>query len=172
VVAGDLAEPQQYFVFDTSSLIAIREIVPAANRRGVLGRLMQIVKAGELVFPSEVLDELERHAREHDPILDWVVAAKPLACRFGSQFDALRIVMSDPQAKRVIDVDKTAGVDEADPHVLALAIHLRQHANVVVVTEETRDRGDRTSMTTACGVLRLFRLPMKAFLTERKIWPN
>ena len=172
MVAGDLAEPQQYFVFDTSSLIAIREIVPAANRRGVLARLMQLVKAGELVFPSEVLDELERHARDNDPILDWVVAAKPLAVRFGPQFDALRIVMSNPQAKRVIDADKATGIDEADPHVLALAVHLKQHASVVVVTEETRDRGNRTSMTTACGVLRLFRLPMKAFLAERKIWPS
>lgn len=172
MVAGDLAEPQQYFVFDTSSLISIREIVPSANRRSVLARLTQLVKSGELVFPSEVFDELERYAREHDPILEWVMSAKPLACRFGAQFDALRIVMNNAQAKRVIDADKALGVDEADPHVLALAVHLRQHADVVVVTEETRDRGDRTSMTTACGVLRLFRLPMSAFLIERKIWPN
>lgn len=171
MVAGDLAEPQQYFVFDTSSLVAIREIVPVANRRTVLARLLQLVKTGELVFPSEVFDELERHAREHDPILDWIHAAKPLATRFGPQFDALRTVMNNPQAKHVIDVDTTSGVDEADPHVLALAVHLRQHANVLVVTEETRDRGDRTSMTTACGVLRLFRLPMRAFLIERRIWP-
>ena len=172
MVAGDLAEPQQYFVFDTSSLIAIREVVPATNRRSVFSRLTQLVISGELVFPSEVFDELQRHAKEQDPILDWVTGAKPLACRFGPQFSALRLVMSDPQAKRVIDVDKATGVDEADPHVLALAIHLKQNANVVVVTEETRDRSDRTSMTTACGVLRLFRLPVKAFLMERRIWPT
>lgn len=61
-------------------------------------------------------------------------------------------------------------MDEADPHVLALALALRENADVVVIAQETKDRPDKLSIATACGVLRLVRLPVSAFLYEQGIW--
>lgn len=165
------SEPNQYFVIDTSSLIEVRQIVPRANLPAVLSSMEQLVNGGELVFPAEVDDELDRFRKPgvHDPIGDWAASAKRRATRFGPQFDHVKRVLEDPQARRVLDPAK-AGVDEADPHVLALALALRDRAEVVVIAQETRDRPDKLSMATACGVLRLIRLPVAAFLFERGIW--
>lgn len=130
-----------------------------------------LVDSGELVFPAEVDDELERfrNAGVYDPIGDWAALKKRRATRFGPQFDHVKRVLEDPQARRVLDPAK-AGTDEADSHVLALALALRDRADVVVIAQETRDRPDKLSMATACGVLRLVRLPVAAFLFEREIW--
>ena len=163
MAAGDLGEPDKYFVIDTSSLVEIRQLVPARDRRSVLGRLSRLVASGTVVFPAEVVAELERYEGKDDPIRDWAIANRRLATRFDSPYEELRTIMGHPQVKGVIDPDKATGVDEADPHVLALAMFLKKHAEVVVVTQETKDRGDRISISTACGLLRLFRLPVRAF---------
>lgn len=165
------SEPNNYFVIDTSSLLEVRSLVLRPRLPGVLRAMTRLVVSGELVFPAEVDDELERFRKPgaHDPIGDWVAASKRQATRFGPQFDHLKTVLADPQTGRVVDPDKD-GVDEADPHVLALALALREKAEVVVVSEEIRDRPGKLSMATACGVLRLVRLPVSAFLYERDIW--
>lgn len=171
MATGPQGEPSQYFVIDTSSLLEIRRVVPRPQLSAALRAMTDLVDRGEIVFPAEVDHELERFRRpdSHDPIGDWVAAVKRRATRFGPQFDYLRRVLADPQAKRVVDPVK-AGVDEADPHVLALALALHERATVVVVAQETRDRPDKLSMATACGVLRLVRLPVAALLYEKDIW--
>jgi hypothetical protein len=133
--------------------------------------MARLIDTGELVFPAEVDDELERFRRPRadDPIGDWVAASKRKATRFGPQFEHVETVLADPQTRRVLDPDKD-GVDEADPHVLALALALREKGGVVVIAEETKDRPDKLSMATACGLLRLVRLPVSAFLYETNIW--
>lgn len=164
-------EPNRYYVIDTSSLLEIRRRVPNAVRTRVLRRLGVLVEQGVLVFPNEVHEELKRNSRTDgtDPIFEWVSGLRSRATRFGPQLSTLSVVMKHPQAARVVDSLKT-GTEEADPHVLALALSLRDRADVVVVTEETRDRPDKLSMTTACGVLRLVRLPLEGFLAESGIW--
>ena len=165
-----LHEPSHYFITDTSSLIAIREIVPVSSRGGVFLSMSQLVQQGHLLYPNEVAEELAAHVRSPDPIFTWVKSNKETATRFGTRWDELQEVMKHPIASLVIDIEKASGPDEADPYVLALALALRKRAEVLVVTEETRDRLGRNSMTTACGALRLVRLPLRAFLMDRKIW--
>jgi hypothetical protein len=64
-------------------------------------------------------------------------------------------------------IDKESQVEEADPYVLALALEIRAGGQkVVVVTEERRDRPDKLSMNTACGLLRVPCLPVQALLRE------
>lgn len=164
------SEPSQYQVLDTSSLIRIREVVSSTTLSRVLKNLSRLVDAGELVFPVEVVEELERHERRNDPILDWAKATRSTATRFGPQFESLRKVLAHPIARLVLDSDKATGSEEADPHVLALAMSLKLVADVTVITQETRDRPGHVSMTTACGVLRLIRVPIEAFLLERGYW--
>jgi hypothetical protein len=80
----------------------------------------------------------------------------------------LKLVLE--QVQEVLDPDKL-GVEEADPYVLALAIYLQQQGKqVMVLTEERKDRPDKISMTTACGVLRLPCLPVHMFLRINGIW--
>jgi hypothetical protein len=69
----------------------------------------------------------------------------------------------------LVDPDKT--YDEADPYVVALAITLGdQAANVVVVTDDRRDKPHKTSLATACGIFRIPTLPLLAFLSDEDIW--
>jgi len=171
VALGPLREPSEHFVIDTSSFIAIREIVPVEVRPQVFRGLRLTVEEGELVYPNEVFEELSPHVRAPDQIFEFVRDNKQRATRFSYRVDELREVMRHPIACQVVDFDKAVGPDEADPHVLALALAIKkQYPNVIVVTEETRDRPGRVSMTTACGALRLVRLPLRAFLIDRKVW--
>jgi hypothetical protein len=73
-------------------------------------------------------------------------------------------------AGRVVDPNNT-GVEEADSYVLALAVHLKRLGHeVTVLTEETKNRPDKLSMNTACGLLRLWCLAIEPFLVDRGIW--
>jgi hypothetical protein len=71
----------------------------------------------------------------------------------------------------VIDPDKT-GSEEADPHVIALALFLADEEYApAVVSEERRDRPDKISIATACGILGISCMPLRAFLRRHGIWP-
>ena len=122
----------------------------------------------------EVVKELERNSNpnsaEPDRPCEWAKSNRELATRHGTDYAALKQILSHPQVRRVVDQDKI-GVEEADPYVLALAYKLRETHNVTVLTEETRDRPDKLSMNTACGLLKLVSLRMEAFLEDRGIWP-
>jgi hypothetical protein len=73
-------------------------------------------------------------------------------------------------ARRVVDPNNT-GVEEADPYALAPAVHLKRLGHdVTVLTEETKNRPDKLSMNTACGLLRLWCLAIEPFLVERGMW--
>jgi hypothetical protein len=87
-------------------------------------------------------------------------------------FEALRSVLAHPQATRVLDPHKVAGADEADPHVLALAIHLQDEGHhVTVVTEDRRDKPFKLSLHSACGVLGVLSIPVRPFLVELEHLP-
>lgn len=165
-----LLQPSHYFVIDTSSLIAIREVIPTSERSKVISGIDRLFANGQLVFPNEVLEELAPHARSPDPILECVKKHKDIATRFGTPWDQVGEVMRHPVASLVVDPEKTGGPDEADPYVLALALALRKKADVVVVTQEIRDRPGHVSMTSACGALRLIRQPLSVFLIDQGIW--
>ncbi len=65
-------------------------------------------------------------------------------------------------AGEVVDVNKPG--EDADPWVLALALHLKDEGYVVcVVTEDVVDRTS-ISIATACGRLRIPWRPMRTFL--------
>lgn len=161
-------------VIDTSSIIEVRRIVPKSEQKRVFKALAELVIQGKIVYPIEVVAELERHSnlKSSNPDLPykWTKENQEQATRFGPQFGHLSTILSHPQVRSIVDPDKT-GVEEADPFVLALASFLKEQGHeVTVATQETKDRPDKLSMTTACGLLRLFRLPLNAFLAQEKIW--
>lgn len=130
-----------------------------------------MVEAGALVFPVQVYDELERarKPKKEDLPFDFADANKKQATVLGTDYDYVGRVMA--VTPNVLDHEKTRGVDEADPYVLALALKLSEEGHLVtVLTEERKDRPDKMSMNTACGLLRLPCVPMVAFLESQGFW--
>lgn len=162
-------------VIDTSSIIQVRRIIQKKDQKMVFAALTKIVQQGRLVYPVEVVSELERYTNNDSANPDlpyvWAKNNKKAATANGSQFEQLRAILAHPQVRRIMDPDKT-GIDEADPHVLALAMRLKETGyDVTVLTEEIKDRPDKLSMGTACGHLKLYRLPIEAFLVQEGLIP-
>jgi Domain of unknown function (DUF4411) len=165
--------PTIFWVIDTSSIIEVRRFVPRTDQPTVFGRLDVLVISDSLVYPAQVVDELERYsdASSNNPDLpfQWAKRNQVRASRHGPQFEKVREVLAHPQVRNILDPEKT-GVEEADAYVLGLAMHLKDQGEVTVITEERRDRPDKLSMNTACGLLRLYCLSMKPFLAQQGIW--
>ena len=164
--------PDAVSVIDTSSILQVRRIIARQEQQGIYDKLTVLVQGDSLFFPKEVVVELERWSNPDpsstDLPLEWVKTNSHKATKHGVHFDELKLVLE--QVQEVHDPDKL-GVEEADPYVLALAIHLQnQGKQVMVLTEERKDRPDKISMTTACGVLRLHCLPIHMFLRINGIW--
>ncbi len=169
-----MADP--IWVIDTCSVIQIRRLAGLDDRRkrAIYDALTARVAAGTLVYPKKVLEELERNKnpKKPDPPYEWAHKNEQPACRFGPLFDELREILARPQMDRIFDPNKSTGADEADPHVLALAYHLKaQSFDVTVITEESRARPDKMPLNTACALLRIIAIPIEPFLREQGLWP-
>lgn len=172
-----MAQGGNIWVIDTSSIIAVRRIIPAVparQRRSVFSQLDGLVADGSLVYPIQVVKELGQYtsapATSPDLPYQWAKKNQLRATRHGRQYTVLKEILAHPQVKSVVDPDKI-GTEEADPYVLALAVYLKSDHVVTVLTEERKDRPDKLSMNTACGLLQLFCLSMEAFLAHVRIWP-
>jgi hypothetical protein len=164
--------PDPVSVIDSSSILEVRRKVVRADQPAVFQQLTQIVQRCQLVFPKEVLAELERWSNPNpdtpDLPLNWALSNASHATRIEVPFDTLKDIIS--RVSDIFDPEKS-GVDEADPYVLALAMHLKsQGVTVTVLTEERKDRPKKVSMNTACGELGLICLPMERFLRINGIW--
>jgi hypothetical protein len=159
------------WVIDTSSIIAVRRQVTVAVRRNAFLRLTQLVNDGRLIYPPEVLDELERNTdlKNPDDQYQWCNANASRAHALEScNYDDVRAVLAE--VPDVLDRDKESGVEEADPYVLALARKLRDAGvDARVVTQETKDTPMKMSMSTAAGILGIPCVPLRAFLNAEKI---
>ncbi len=161
------------WVIDTSSIIAVREFVPRTHQKVAYDGLTDLVTKGALTYPKQVIDELSRASNPNpsgpDMPLEWAKKNQAQATRYGTRFDLLRQILDHSQVKNVVDYEKI-GVEDADPYVLELAVHLKEQGDVTVLTEDRRDRPDKLSMNTACGLLKLLCLPMELFLAQQGIW--
>ena len=147
-----------------------------ASQKVIFARLDELVQDGALFYPEQVVTELSMTGAiasgKPFPPYYWAKNNKQQACRHGQVFEALQQVLAHPQARRVLDPEKTHGADEADPHVLALALFLKMKgANVTVVTEDRRDKPFKLSVQSACGILQLWSMPVRPFLVELDLLP-
>jgi hypothetical protein len=161
------------WVIDTSSIINMKENgFSIQERKRIFTALSDLVKRGELIYPPQVITELGRYAdgetAKQDEAYAWAAENRKLGSVIPPE-EITREVMGHPIAKNVIDPDKS-GVEEADPYVLALAKHTnKKSTDVVIVAQETRDKPPKVSIATACGALRLFRIPLLQFLQQVEI---
>lgn len=160
------------WVIDTSSIIWVRRDVVRDEQDRVYAELGEFVESGRLFFPVQVFRELNQHDRSargrRDRPLEWAKEHRRRATQHGQDFDILAEVLST--VPDVLDPDKP-GAEEADPYVLMLAKHLDGTGHrTTVITEERKDRPDKTALSTACGMLGLLSIPMWAFLRVHGIW--
>ena len=168
----EVATPDAVWVIDTSSILQVRrQSLKPHERERLYSGLSTLVEGGGLVFPQQVYDELKRGSgtfpqETADEPLAWATNARTIATRHGTDFEAVRKVLA--KVSDVLDVDKTSGADEADPYVLGLALHLKDGGHeVTVVSEERRDRPAKMSMATACGLLRLYCVPLLGLVRDQ-----
>ncbi|MBK6919509.1 MAG: DUF4411 family protein [Deltaproteobacteria bacterium] len=158
------------WVIDTCSLSQIHWTYRQDSKR-LFAALGQLVDKDRLFFPTQVITELSAVEDPFPPHL-WAKKHKKPATRHGECLDELAEVLSDSQVASVVDPDKSFGADEADPHILALALCLKKAGHqVTVVTEDRRDKGGKLSVVTACGLLRVYALPLAAFLRRFELIP-
>ncbi len=160
------------WVADTSALSEVRRIerVGRAGEKAVLDRLGESVENDMLFYPRQVIDELGERGGTREPFAPhlWAKKHRKKATRHGALVDVVQVVMANSQVARVVDHSKAQGVDEADPYVLALAVKPKDAGHeVTVLTEDRRDRPGKLSITTACGILRVYCLPMDPFLVQQ-----
>jgi len=156
------------FVFDTSSIIAVKERYSRKDSDRLYRELRTCAEAGEIVFPRAVLRELKAG---HDPDrpnkpLDWAERVARTACyRKPLERVMAEMFAAFPAVGRVLDVEKDEGADEAAPYVLAHALMIaKDGTRVTVVTEEKRNRRDKMAMKDACGILDIPAMSVDTYL--------
>jgi Domain of unknown function (DUF4411) len=159
------------WVIDTSSIIAVRRLGLDNSRKSrVFGHMGELVLSGRLVYPKEVVEELERFVdpRSPDEQFKWARTHEAKACARAPTLERVKEVLE--KVSSVLDPDKDSGVEEADPYILAMACQLLAEGNDVrLVTEEKADTPRKMSLNTAAGLLRLPSVPLKAFLAFEEI---
>ncbi len=150
------------WVIDTSSLLGVRETFGRTRESKVLTRLGERAASGNLIFPPEVLGELERGAADApDAPLLWARANRAFAER-KANLETVKAVLK--VAPDVLDPDIPH--EQADPYVLALAMDQQGLGlyEVTIVTDDRRDKPGKLSLATAARMLRIPSVPLHAFV--------
>jgi rRNA maturation endonuclease Nob1 len=153
------------WVIDTSSVIEIRRSVENPKRVHVFSQMGTLVNGGRLVFPKQVVHELERAADPLSPDAQykWAKQNEAKATARVPSLDEVKEVLRN--VPKVLDPDKDTGAEEADPYVLAIAVRLRAEGrDARIVTEEAKDIPRKMSLRTAAGLLGVPSVPLRAFL--------
>jgi hypothetical protein len=129
-----------------------------------------LVESGRLVYPKEVVVELERVAdpRSPDAQYAWAKQFESIATARAASLEDVKTILA--VVPDVLDADKDLGPDEADPYILAYAVRLRNGGNDArIITEEKNDTPRKMSLNTAAGLLGLASVPLRAFLQFERI---
>jgi hypothetical protein len=167
------------WVIDTGSIIEIlrRANLPRHIRTRAVAELDSRATAGQIIYPPEVLGELERAAEDikksgrTDRPLAWAKNHEPNGTRYGHLPDGAKAVLD--RVPSLIDPDKISidGMDDADSHVIALAIYVRAEGeDVRIITEDIITTPKKTALTDAAGVFGLGCVRSRTFLISEGIW--
>jgi hypothetical protein len=145
-----VAEDDIVYCFDTSSFVQLRHY-PRRTFLGIWNRLEELVRAGRLVAPDEVLRELERGT---DNIAAWAKQERDMFRPIDQQlYTVFRDVVNDFPAL----VDEKKESPDADAFVVSVARLIGQEPQglfgpprCVVVTQEVRSQA-RRKIPDACS---------------------
>ena len=152
-------------ILDSSSLIAIKSTVRVDDQCALFKYLESLFLDGSVTFPAEVEAEM-RYGDHPDAPGVWACGVHRLyRNRLGAE-------PQEQYVERVMDVaadmiDPRKHHRDGDPYVLAQALELRAARHeVVVVTEDRKDKSDHCAMTTACARLSLDEMNLLDLLDE------
>jgi hypothetical protein len=162
-----VTEPGVVWVIDSSSIIAVREVVSRAQERKVFTALGSLASASQLFWPPEVTQEVEA-ALTRDSAVTWIKAHRVSGERTPKLETVKSVLLKAPT---LVDPDSTR--EQADPYVVALAIEMASDdffaPSVTIITEDRRDKPTKFSLATAAGLLGIPTVPLRAFLNSRRI---
>lgn len=150
------------FVLDSSLIIQLKRAVPADRQWELAKHMEDLVLAGRMTFPPQVLREIRGQTHTDIPEA-WVLAvASKIVHPNEPAYGHVETVMA--VAGDLIDADTE--IDPADPYVVALALEMSQMGtDICVVTADVVDRMPlKISMRTACERLRIPWMPIDEFL--------
>lgn len=139
----------EVWVLDSSALIEMKQIVSVSNQWDAFKQLEQMVIDGQIAMPRQVIKEVKEVTHPDMPGAWAPGVRKQLQHPLDAGFSCIRKVMSE--AGDILDVNKAG--DDADPWVVALALHLKEGGHSVCVV--TKDVVDRKGISIATGCDRL-----------------
>lgn len=158
----DSGPPTRIIVLDTNTVIRIKHRLRPAEQWPFLQYLDDLVAEGWVTFPRQVAKELE-DADHPDAPGAWCVAARVYRCYREPSDESMAEVLGQQPGL----LDPNAERNYADPYVVALAYELREvypERDVLVATEDVKDRPPLVSPGTACDRLGLARLDFMGLL--------
>ena len=153
------------WILDSSSLIETKEIINLGKQWNTFKVLENMVKNGQIAMPKQVINEVKRIQHPDIPGA-WVSGVrKYLKHPAKVEHEFLAIIQSEcPDL-----TDSTKEIEDADPHVVALAYQLQEQKEIpCIVTEDEVDR-ESQSIVSACKQLNLEYTYTSNFLTHFKI---
>ena len=164
-----MSAEQPVWILDTSALIEFKQLLPVAEQWNAFVRLERLVGNGRIAMPRQVLAEATRVSHPDVPGA-WAAAMRErLQHTLDPGYHFTKLVMEE--AGDVVDANRPT--EDADPYVLALALHTRERGfDVMVVTADVVDRLPiKISLATACARLNVEWARPEEFLTAAGIWP-
>jgi hypothetical protein len=144
-------EAKDVWVLDASALIQMKIAIALDRQWAAFKLLEQLAVDGELGMCRHVINEVKRYGHPDVPGV-WATGMRStLKLTLDPADDHVRTVMA--AAPNLIEADSTG--DEADPYVVAHALHLAGDGhNPTVVTNDFVDRMPvKTSIASACDHL-------------------
>lgn len=163
-----MAEDLRTLVADSSSLIEIRQRdLPQSKQAAVFRALTSLVERDQLIFPPQVVEELEwgSGVRGEDQALLWIRSVRARAER-SANLGTVKAVLR--RAPELIDADSPR--DQADPYVVALALDCDSIGGVSVLSDDRRDRPDgrggirKLSVATVASIYDIPVTPLAGFI--------
>jgi hypothetical protein len=150
---GDRLGP--VFVIDSSSLIALKKVIPVGDQWATLVQMSNFVEAGHLAFPRQVAAEMKA-GKHPDAPGAWAAGIRGWHHHGSPADESLAEVLAVAQ---LTDPASEADAEVADPYVVAMAWEIRAASPERFVAVVTEDRVDRMpakeSVLTACQRLGL-----------------
>lgn len=137
------------YILDANALIDMKAIA-TADQWEFFSALAERVDRGQVTIPSHVINEVGGPRVQHPDMPGaW---AKGMESRMRHPLEADPRFVANVMSETPTLLDPDADTEQADPYVLALALHLRdQDHNPIVVTKDRKDRPGRISLKTACA---------------------
>lgn len=148
------------YVVDGPAIVSVPLIAPDPS--AVFLGMTDLLNDGNLCFPNEVVDELERTARKESPLM-WAKGCAPNRTNKGAPYRFIEWVGQDFPS--LIDATARDTHETGAVYVVAQALALKEAKIAVsVVTNDIREKPTRASTLQACEHFKLPCLELAEFL--------